>query len=53
MRTETASGAKVPVKATPTLVIGDQVIPGVPAWDSLAATIEAQIAKAAGGSPAP
>ncbi len=50
---ETASGAKVPVKATPTLVIGDQVIQGVPAWDSLSATIEAQIAKAAGGSPAP
>ena len=45
---ETASGAKVPVKATPTLVIGDQVIAGVPAWDSLAATIEAEIAKAVG-----
>ena len=53
VRTETASGAKVPVKATPTLVIGDQVIQGVPAWDSLSATIEAQIAKASGGSPPP
>ncbi|HVQ23376.1 MAG TPA: thioredoxin domain-containing protein [Candidatus Saccharimonadia bacterium] len=53
VRTETSSGAKVPVRATPTLVIGDQVIQGVPAWDSLSATIEAQIAKAAGGSTAP
>ena len=53
VQTEFATGAKVPVKATPTLVIGDQVIQGVPAWDSLSATIEAQIAKAAGGSTAP
>lgn len=53
VRSETAIGAKIPVKATPTLVIGDQVIQGVPAWDSLSATIEAQIAKAAGGSAAP
>lgn len=53
VRTETTSGADVPVNATPTLVIGDQVIEGAPAWDSLSATIEAQIAKAAGGSPTP
>ena len=53
VRAETASGSKVPVAATPTLVIGDQVIQGVPAWDSLSATIEAQIAKGAGGSTAP
>jgi protein-disulfide isomerase len=53
VQAETASGAKVPVNATPTLVIGDQVIEGVPPWDSLSATIEAQIAKAAGGSTAP
>lgn len=53
VRTETASAAKVPVRATPTLVIGDQVIQGVPAWDILSATIEAEIAKAAGGSTAP
>ena len=53
VRAETASGSEVPVSATPTLVIGDQVIQGVPAWEELSAAVEAEIAKAPGGQSAP
>lgn len=53
VRAETDSGADVPVTATPTLVIGDQVMTGVPAWDELSATIEAEIARASGRRTAP
>jgi protein-disulfide isomerase len=49
---ETTSGRAVPVRSTPTLVLGDEVIVGVPAWDELAAKVEAEIARA-GGQPAP
>lgn len=50
---ETVSGRDVPIGSTPTLVIGDQVIVGVPAWEELAAAVEAEIAKAPGGQTAP
>ena len=53
VRTETASASAVPVSATPTLVIGDQVFTGVPAWDTLAAAVEAEIAKGSGASATP
>jgi len=50
---ETTSGAEVPVTATPTLVLGDQVWTGVPAWEELAAAIEAAIAQASGKPTTP
>jgi len=51
VRTETASGSAVPVTATPTLVIGDQSFTGVPSWETLAAAIEAEIAKGGPATP--
>jgi protein-disulfide isomerase len=53
VQAETASGSDVPVTATPTLVVGDQVMTGVPAWEELSSTIEAEIAKVSGGQTAP
>lgn len=50
---ETRSGSTVPVTSTPTLVIGDEVVKGVPAWEELSAKIEAEIARASGEQPAP
>lgn len=53
VRAETAAGTDVPVTATPTLVIGEKVFTGVPAWDELKAAIDAEIARASGGPSTP
>ena len=53
VKDETDSGRAVPIRSTPSLVLGGEVIAGVPAWDELAAKVEAEIARASGGQPAP
>lgn len=45
---ERAAGQAVPVNSTPTLLVGDEVIVGVPAWDDLKVAIERQLAQAFG-----
>jgi protein-disulfide isomerase len=53
VRAETATGSRIPVSVTPTLIIGDQVIKGVPAWEDLSAAVDAEIARSSGGQTAP
>ena len=48
---ERSAGQAVPVNSTPTLVVGDEPIVGVPAWDDLKATIERKLAQVAGSAP--
>jgi protein-disulfide isomerase len=45
---ERSAGQAVPVSSTPTLMVGDEKIVGVPAWADLQAAIERQLAQAVG-----
>ena len=51
---ETGSASTIPVKLTPTLVLNGEVIEGVPAWDELAAKVDAAAGGGtSSGSPTP
>lgn len=45
---ERSAGQALPVSSTPTLVVGDEVIVGVPSWADLKAAIEQQLAQPVG-----
>lgn len=45
---ERSAGQAVPVNSTPTLIVGDEPIVGVPAWNDLKEVIDRQLAQAIG-----